>query len=89
MKKSKRKRILPQRPKPPLQGLSVQYMMQANMKLDALDDLPHAARALVYEYGFDRAFLVLRQYYGRWAEARRVLEAERQLLQEQRWRNIK
>lgn len=64
------------------------YIARREFQLRYLDNLNEQERALVYEYGFDRAFLAIRQFYGRPAEARRALEAERRQLQVVRWGNI-
>lgn len=63
-------------------------MALINDQFALLDASEPQVRALVREYGYGRAMNVARQFYGRWADARAVLEVERELLQSQRWGNI-
>jgi len=65
------------------------YIERREIQLAVLDAMSSDERDLVCEYGFDRAMPVVRQYYGRWDAAREVLEAERQALQVERWKNIR
>lgn len=68
---------------------SPEYIAKREFQLEALDSLNSEERALVYEYGFDRAMRAIRQFYGRPAQARAFLEAEREELQVARWKNIR
>lgn len=65
------------------------YVAQREQQFALLDNLSAEERVLVHEYGFARAFPVLRQFYGRAAAARDALEAERAALQVTRLKNIK
>jgi len=58
-------------------------------RMELHDSLNEEERALVHEYGLAPAYRAIRQFYGRPAEARKHLEAERKVLQVARWRNIK
>lgn len=66
---------------------SARYIERREMQLELLDELSHEERALVWEYGFDRAAIALRRFYGRPQTARAFLEAERKALQVARWEN--
>ena len=67
-----------------LTGLTPEEMERTIERMEMYDALSPAERELVQEFGLARAVRVCRMYYGRWAEARRALEAERQALQLQR-----
>ncbi len=72
-----------------LVGMSAAALAKIEWQFEVYDDLPEAAALLVVDYGFDRAMAAIRSHYGRWAEARAYLEAERQALQSARWGNIR
>jgi hypothetical protein len=64
------------------------YMAAATERMEIYDSLSPPERELVDEYGFNVAYPVCRQHYGRWDEARAVLEEQRQALQVAGLRNI-
>jgi hypothetical protein len=57
-------------------------------RMELYDSLNADERALVHEYGLNKAYAAIRQFYGRPAEARAFLEAQRQALQFRGIRNI-
>jgi hypothetical protein len=67
---------------------SEEYVARRELQLEIIDNSTPVERELISEYGFDRALPVLRQYYGRWDEAREVLETQRKALQVKRWWSI-
>jgi hypothetical protein len=64
-------------------------MLQIEHDLAIIDAQPPEVRALIHEYGANAGMLAGRQFYGRWGEARKHLEAERRALQVARWENIR
>ena len=58
-------------------------------RMELHDSLNEEERKLVHEYGLAAAYHATRQFYGRPAEARKYLEAQRKALQVARWRSIK
>lgn len=71
----------------PAEGVSDQYLNYTKGQLDLLDNESSEFIALVHEYGVERAARAARQYYGRWKECRKFLEAERQRNEALRWAN--
>ena len=82
----KTKRSQRKRPSPELIGLSPLYMARLKATMELYDDLTTEEAALVGEYGFDRAIVAIRQFYGQPAKAKAFLEAERTALQVLRWK---
>lgn len=54
-------------------------------RMEMYDDLEEEIAALVQEYGFKEAMEVGRTHYGRWKEARRILEKRRLAKERDRW----
>lgn len=71
---------------PPV-GPSLELWDKIQSSMAMYDELDEEVAALVTEYGFDRAMRAVRQYYGRWEQARAFLESERRRNEEVRWRN--
>jgi hypothetical protein len=69
----------------PATGLSQEELARTRERMALYDSLGPNEMALVQEYGLSRALWAARRFYGRWAEARAYLEAERQALQIVRW----
>lgn len=66
-----------------------EYIAQREALLAVLDGLTHEEREFVTTaFHFGLALTLVRQYYGRLNEARKVLEEERQALQVQRLGSI-
>lgn len=87
----KTKRSRQKRPSPsqaPAKGLSAKEFAVTCERMELYDSFEPQIRALIQEYGLKKALPVARQYYGRWEQARKVLEDERKALQLSRLRNI-
>ena len=67
---------------------SLEYIARRETQLAAMDGMNTEERALIHEFGFDRAMLAIRLNYGRPHIARAYLETEREQLQVERLRNI-
>jgi hypothetical protein len=63
-------------------------MAQAVERMEIYDSLSPVERELVDQYGFTLAYPVCRQHYGRWDEARAILEEKQAALQVANLRSI-
>lgn len=57
--------------------MSTAEMARTMERMEVYDSLNELERALVQEYGFAKAYDAIRRFYGRPAEARKHLEAQR------------
>jgi hypothetical protein len=67
---------------------TTEYMAQAVERMEIYDSLSPVERELVDQYGFTLAYPVCRQHYGRWDEARAILEEKQAALQVANLRSI-
>lgn len=72
----------------PCQGLSIEELARTHERMALYDALEPQMRSLVYEYGLALGIEAGRRFYGRWAEAARWAEQQREALQVARWRNM-
>lgn len=69
-------------------GLTYEELLRTRDRMELYDSLEPQMRQLVMEYGLAAGIDAGRRFYGRWAEARTYLEAQRRALQVKRWGNI-